>query len=231
VLVRAAGPELAISYALSGVLADPVIELYDQATGMVIASNDDWDPALAPTFAAVGAFEWTPGSKDAALVTTLDPGAYTAVVKGADGGTGLALVEVYEVTGPGSRLVNISTRSLVGRNDDVAIGGFAIAGTTAKAVVIRAAGPALNAGFGLNGVLADPVFEVHDQDTGEVIATADDWDEAYAESFDRVAAFPWLPESRDAALVTSLDPGAYTVIVRGRNDGTGVALIEIYEVP
>ncbi len=233
VLVRAAGPALNVSYSLAGVLNDPMIELHDQGTGGVVATNDDWDPGLVSTFAAVHAFAWTEGSKDAALVTTLDPGAYTAVVKGAGGGTGIALVEVYELTSGGvdARLVNISTRSLVGVDDSVQIGGFVIGGSTAKSVVIRAAGPALNASFGLNGVLADPVIELYDQGTGAVIATADDWEDAFAPHFDAVGAFPWTTGSKDAAMVTSLNPGAYTAIVRGQNGGSGVALVEVYEEP
>lgn len=233
VLVRAAGPELNVSHGLAGVLADPMIELHDQLTGAIVQANDDWDDALAPVFASVQAFPWTVGSKDAALLVTLEPGAYTAQVRGTDGGTGVALVEVYEVTGgvADARLVNISTRSLVGLVDDVQIGGFVIGGTTARAVVIRAAGPALNASFGLNGVLADPVIELHDQVSGAVIATADNWEEGFADHFAAVGAFPWIAGSKDAALVTMLAPGAYTVIVRGRNAGTGLALVEIYEEP
>lgn len=233
VLVRAAGPALGVVANLDGVLADPTIDLHDQASGAVVATNDDWSSTLAPAFAAVGAFPWTDGSKDAAILTTLAPGAYTAVVKGRDDGTGIALVEIYDASVglAGSRLENLSTRSLVGIENSVQIGGFVIGGTTARVIVIRAAGPALNASFGLNGVLADPVIELHDQGSGAVIATADDWDITASPHFTKVGAFPWLSDSRDAAMVRSLDPGAYTVIVRGKNGGTGVALVEIYEEP
>lgn len=238
VLIRAAGP--ALSGVVSGVLVDPSIELHDQDARTIIATNNDWSPALLPTFPAVGAFVslpgavgWIDGSKDAALLVTLDPGPYTAIVKGADGGTGNALVEAYEVAGTpnGPRFVNISARSLVGINHDVQIGGFVIAGDTAMSVVIRATGPELNDSFALNGVLADPVIELTVQSTGEAITSNDDWSAEAAPLFGAVGAFAWTPDSRDAAIVTSLEPGGYTVIVRGKNGGTGMALVEIYEMP
>jgi glucuronoarabinoxylan endo-1,4-beta-xylanase len=238
VLVRAAGPALA--GVVDNVLVDPIIELHDQDAGTIIATNNNWDSALLPTFSAVGAFVslqgavgWVDGSKDAALLVTLDPGPYTALVRGADGGTGNAIVEVYEVAGTptGPKLVNISTRSLVEAGLDVQIGGFVIAGHTAKSVVIRATGPELNDSFALNGVLADPVIELTVQSTGEVITSNDDWGAEAASLFGSVGAFAWTPESRDAAIVTSLEPGGYTVIVRGKNGGTGMALVEIYEKP
>lgn len=111
------------------------------------------------------------------------------------------------------------------------IGGFVIGGTTPRTVVIRAAGPALSVSFDVPGVLTDPVLELHDQINGGVLATADDWASDLATHFDAVGAFDWTPESRDAALVTMLSPGAYTVIVRGKNQTTGLALVEIYELP
>lgn len=253
VLIRAAGPELAGDpYNIPAVLEDPVIELHD-GSGAIIAGNNDWDPSLEATFAAAGAFAWTPGSKSAALAMQLDPGAYTAVVRGADGGAGVAIAEVYDIT-PGvgaSKLVNISTRSQVGIDDDVQIGGFYITGSTAKTVVIRASGPALNASFSYNGVVADPVIELRDSG-GALIASNDDWEPyrgprfvgyflpidpyfkrtgwitSVGEHFKAVGAFGWFSGSRDAAIVTSLDPGGYTVTVRGKNGGTGIALVEIY---
>jgi len=234
VLIRASGPSIAsVDPNLTGLLTDPMFDLTYQANGQLVASNDDWDPALAADFALAGAFAWTPGSKDAALVVTLDPGVYTALVRGADGGSGIALVEVYDLDAynPSSLLVNISTRSLSNAGDGVQIGGFFVTGDTAKSVVIRASGPALNANLALNGILADPVIDLVNQSTGVVIRTSDDWDIADAPDFGSVGAFPWTPESRDAAIVTSLNPGGYTVLVRGKNGGTGMALVEIYGRP
>ena len=230
VLIRASGP--AISGAVTGTLSDPSIELHDQATNTIIDSNDNWDPSLAPVFTQAGAFPWTEGSKDAAIVTTLNPGGYTAVVRGADGGTGVALVEIYALSGgSGSRLVNISTRSPVETGDKVQIGGFVIGGTTSKAVVIRASGPALHELVGMKGYLPDPVIELHDQATNTIIASSDNWEDGLEAQFAAVGAFPWSAGSKDAAMVLSLNPGPYTVVVRGRNNLTGVGLVEIYDLP
>ena len=228
-LIRAAGPTLNTNFGLTGVLADPALEVRDGATGAVIAANDNWDAALDATFTSVGAFPWPHGSKDAALVATFSPGAYTAIVNGHDGGTGIALVEVYDADATAdASMVNISTRSLVGVGDYVQIGGFALAGASSRTVVIRASGPALRKQFGLAESLSDPVIELHRQGSDAVIATNDDWDAELAPHFSAVGAFPWLTESKDAALVTTLDPGVYTIVVRGKSPTTGVALIEVY---
>ncbi|HVU32713.1 MAG TPA: immunoglobulin domain-containing protein [Opitutaceae bacterium] len=232
VVVRASGPALQSSFGLTGVLDDPMIELHDSATGAIVASNDNWDATLAPTFASLGAFPWTQDSRDAALQVTLPPGGYTAIVTGHNGSTGVALVEVYEADGAtASSLINLSTRSLVGTGDDVQIGGFVISGTTARTVVIRAAGPMLRKGFRLTGAVADPVIALQRLGDSEILASSDDWTSDLAAHFARVGAFSWLPETADAAIVTTLDPGAYTVLVRGKNATTGIALVELYAEP
>jgi hypothetical protein len=170
------------------------------------------------------------GSQDAALDVTLAPGAYTALVRGKNDGTGIALVEIYDADSrsTGNKLLNISSRTLVGSGDSVQIAGFVVGGSTAQTVVIRAAGPALAQVAGLGGTLADPSFELHDQASGVVVATADDWDASLASHFASVGAFPWSVGSKDAALVITLDPGAYTVVVRGKNGESGLALVEVY---
>lgn len=232
VLARAAGPALTETFGLTGVVLDPAFELHRLDPAQVVAANDDWDPALGSTFEAVHAFPWSPGSPDAASLLSLPPGAYTAVVRGSGGG-GIGLAEIYDaVAGPdGSRFVNLSTRSFVGVNDAVQIAGFVVGGVTATTVVIRASGPALAATFGLEGVLADPEIELHRQNSPVMLAYSDEWDESLIPYFAVVGAFPWKPDSADAALVTTLDPGAYTVVVRGKGGGTGLALVEVYEFP
>jgi hypothetical protein len=232
VLVRAAGPVLRTAFGLAGALDDPSLEVRDSATGAIVASNDDWDASLEPTFAALGAFAWTRGSKDAALVASLPPGTYTAIVRGAGASTGVALVEVYEAAGAtGSRLINISTRSFIGGDDHPQIGGFVVGGDGAMTVVVRASGPTIHKAFGLIGALADPVIELRRAGSSEPIATSDDWSAHLAPHFARVGAFAWPTESRDAAIVATLEPGAYSVVVRGQSNGAGLALVEVYAEP
>jgi glucuronoarabinoxylan endo-1,4-beta-xylanase len=233
VLVRAAGPVLGDRYQVPDSLADPVITLHDQATGAQVATNDNWDAALAPVFTACSAFSWTPGSKDAALVATLAPGAYTAVVRSATEATGVALVEIYETPGgpADSKLVNLSSRTLARIGADVQIAGFYIGGSTARTVLIRASGPALARVAGLSGTLADPIIELRDPATNRLLATTDNWDALAGTHFASAGAFAWRPDSRDAALLVTLDPGSYTAIVRDRNGGSGLALVEVYAMP
>jgi hypothetical protein len=229
VLIRAAGPALQAVANLPGCLTDPLIELHDQGANTLLTTNDNWDAGLASTFAAAGAFGWANNSKDAALAPTLAPGLYSVVVKGADAGTGTALVEVYDAdSASSSRLTNISTRSYVGTDSQVQIAGFTIAGSAPKRVLIRAAGPALNAVAGLSGYLPDPSLELHEQATGTIVATNDNWDAALAATFSRVGAFGWPAGSKDAALVMTLIPGAYSVIVKGTG-GNGIAIVEVYD--
>ena len=232
VLIRAAGPALA-TYFGSNVLADPTIDLYDQSTLTVTASNDNWDPSLASVFSSLGEFAFAAGSKDAAMTQTLKPGAYTAMVKGADGGSGIGLVEIYDAdpSNSASRLIALSTRSMVGTGDDVQIAGFVIAGATAQTVVLRASGPTLATDFNITGVLPDPVLELHDQSTGAVIATAEGWDSSLTAHFKAVGAYQWKPGTQDTALVMTLDPGVYTAIVKGKSNDTGVAIVEIFDEP
>ena len=231
VLVRAAGPVLRGSFGISGALDDPTLEVRDSA-GLVVASNDNWDSGLEPTFAAVGAFAWPRSSKDAAVLASLSPGTYTAIVRGRDSGTGVALLEVYDADAArGAGVVNLSARSFVGTDDNVQIGGFVLGGGGPRTVVIRATGPTLRKNFGVSGALTDPVIELRTAGRSEALATSDDWISFLAPHFASVGAFAWPTESRDAAIVTTLEPGAYSVIVRGKASGTGLALVEVYAEP
>jgi sugar lactone lactonase YvrE len=232
ILLRASGPAL-LPLGVTGVVSDPTLTLYSGSTEL--AQNDDWssDAAAIETAASrAGAFGWTRGSKDAALLVTLAPGNYTAHVSGKDNGTGTALIEAYEVdeVGTDATLLNISTRSEVRTGGDIQIAGFVIGGEGSKRVLIRATGPALTQ-FNVPGVLADPVITVYAGSSA--IAQADDWsaDEVNIEQANAQAgAFPLPRGSKDAAIVLTLQPGSYTVHVRGKNDGTGIALIEVYDL-
>jgi len=236
ILVRAVGPELN-RFGVAGTLADPVLTVISD-TGPV-AENDNWSTpdgeAMKAAFREVFAFGLADNSLDSALVAELAPGKYTAQVSGKDGGQGVALVEAYDLDAdPGERrLINISTRAVVGVGDKVLIPGLAIEGSAPKRLLIRAAGPELTR-FGVGGVLADPTIQVINADD-EVVAANDNWGDDNTEvtmaATSAANAFRLASGGRDAALVVTLPPGSYTVVVSGVDDTSGVALVEVYEVP
>jgi hypothetical protein len=224
ILVRAAGPALA-GFGLSGAMADPRLELYNDST--LVLSNDDWPANLATTFTSVGAFAFAPGSKDAAFVQSIQGG---RSIQARGTGAGVVLVEAYDLgTSNTPRLINVSARNRVGTGDDILIAGFNVTGTGEKQLLIRAVGPKLTA-FGVTGVLADPKLEVYNSG-GTKLTENDNWAASLASTFTAVGAFALDTGSRDAALLATLPPGAYTVQVRGADNGTGEALVEVYEVP
>jgi hypothetical protein len=191
--------------------------------------------ALKQAFREVFAFGLADASLDSALVATLAPGKYTAQISGKDGGRGVALVEAYDLdTDAGERrLINISTRAVVGVGDKVLIPGLVVDGTAPKRLLIRAVGPELTR-FNVAGVLADPELQVINADD-EIVAANDNWGDDNTEvttaATTAAKAFRLATGGRDAALVATLPPGSYTVVVRGVGDTSGVALVEIYEVP
>jgi len=228
-LIRASGPGL-IPYGVTNFYADPMFTVFNSG-GTVLAQNDNWSTSLSAAFASVGAFPLTPGSKDAALVTSLT-GPNTAVANGT--GSGIMLVEVYD-TDPSSstaKLVNVSARNQVGTGANILISGFVVDGTAARTLLIRGVGPALNDFFGVSGQLADPLLEIHQTVNGldTLIASNDNWDSSLTPVFDQVGAFRFLPGSKDAALVITLPPGIYSAELYGVNGGTGDGLIELYVV-
>jgi hypothetical protein len=237
VLLRATGPALT-GFGVQGALSNPRLQLYD-GTGKLILENDDWSGAETSTaISQVGAFSLVAGSKDAALVTTLKPGAYTMHV--IDGGeTGVALAEIYDASvNPQSeyqRLINISTRGEAGAGENVLIGGFIITGNAPKTVLVRGVGPGL-AAFGVGGTLADPRLRVYGP--SGLVAENDNWSTVAAEATATAAAgtqtgaFALVSGSKDAAVILTLNPGAYTAQVSAADGtSTGVALVEIYELP
>jgi len=237
-LIRADGPALT-QFGVTGVLAAPVLSVYNSGNTLV-ASNTGWgtntttSPAqIASVSTQVGAFALSANSADSAVLVTLPPGAYTVEIAGANGTSGIALAEVYEVASTGTRLTNISTRANVTATDLI-IPGFVIRGSGTDNLLIRADGPSL-AQFGLTGVLAAPVLTVYDQ-TNAVIATNTGWGTAtnpaqIASAAASVGAFAFTAGSADSAQLVSLAPGAYTVQVSGASSSSGVALAEVYETP
>lgn len=233
VAVRGVGPTLS-SFGVTGAMADPVLRIYSGST--LVAENDNWSAVDAATFARLGAFALPPGSKDAAVVLTLKPGAYTAQVSGS--AAGVALAEIYDAsTNPGvdyQRLVNISSRGEVTAGDGLLIGGFVVTGNSPKQLLIRGIGPSLGA-FGVSGVLADPRLRVYRD--GGILAENDNWSvipadaTSIADAGRRVGAFALQNGSKDAAVIVTLSPGAYTAQVMSNDGSPGTALIEIYELP
>ena len=250
-LIRAAGPALG-DLGVGTPLPDPLLTL-NNAAGTAIGANDNWDAsvdaaALSAASARLGAFAFKPGSRDSALLVTLPPGSYTAVVSGIAATVGNALIEVYDAdpdaaTSGSRRLVNLSTRGTVGTGDDALIAGLVVAGPAPRTFLIRAVGPTLTrAPFNLSGALLDPFLQLFRDQT--LLRENDDLDApltgvpALRAAGDRVGAFRLL-ESRITALRSGLDsvmlvtlaPGAYTAKVTGFEGATGIALIEIYEMP
>ena len=232
VLIRGIGPTLA-GFGLSGVYLDPRLELYNQTTGAMIDANDDWPASLASTFASLGAFPLTPGSKDAAVLRSVT-GPNSAMLKGS--GAGIALVEVYDAgTGYSPRLVSVSARNFVGTGANVLITGFVVDGSVAKTLLIRGVGPKL-AAYGVSGTLTDPKLEIYNQ-AGAKIAENDNWSAnptnavALQTAFTATGAFALDAAGKDAALLITLPPGLYSAMVSGADGGTGEALVEVYEMP
>jgi len=236
VLIRAVGPTLD-GFGVTGTLTDPKLELYNSG-GVKIVENDNFNPADAPTFASVGAFALNAGARDAALVITLSPGSYTAQVTGVGGASGVALVEVYELSGGNPRLINLSTRAQVGTGGNILIPGLTIAsGTGTRRLLLRAIGPTL-AGFGVSGTLNDPRLELYAGATK--VAENDNWGipvgsgvadaVTLTAAFARSGAFALTAGSRDAALLIELAAGSYTLQVSGVGNTTGTALVEIYDL-
>ena len=227
VILRAIGPSL-LGSGLNDVLADPILELRDTGGGLITA-NDNWrdDEASASELITIGLAP--ANDAESALIITLLPGHYTAIIGGNNGTTGLALVEVYDGDlAADSQLANISTRGFVGTNDRVLIGGFVIGGNGRAngRVVIRAIGPSLSA-FGVTGALQNPVLALKNAN-GSTVMSNDDWQEAQELEINQTGLAP--AEMRESALVTSLSDGHYTAIVSGQGDATGVAVVEVYIV-
>lgn len=221
VLVRARGPDLS-NFGVPGALSDPMLTLYSGQS--VIASNDNWQSDAAAEQAITATGYAPANAKESAVLNTLNPGAYTAIVSGVGGATGVGIVEVFEVDHPEVPLVNIATRALVQTGDNVMIGGFIISGTAPQTVLIRARGPDLT-NYGVPGALANPTLSLYTGQT--VIATNDDWGSA-SNAQDIQASGLAPANSLESAILMTLQPGAYTVIVSGVGGGTGVGIVEVF---
>lgn len=224
VILRAIGPSLS-AIGVTGALADPQMELRD-AGGTFIDGNDDWPESLdAGEIISSGLAP--SDAHEAAIVARLAPGSYTVIVSGAASSSGIGLVESYTLDTSATHAANISTRGRVGADDEALIGGFIIGGQTSKTLLVRALGPSLGT-IGVAGALADPSVELRNGD-GQLVALNDDWGSGTQAG--EINADGFAPnDTREAAVLATLAPGAYTAIVRGENGGEGVGLVEIYDL-
>ncbi|XOV89516.1 MAG: hypothetical protein ACFHX7_06430 [Pseudomonadota bacterium] len=224
VVIRARGPALADA-GVTGALLDPEMALFSGAT--VIDSNDNWETHPGVDLIPED-LKPTSYPNEAVIATTLAPGAYTAIVGGKDGTTGIGLVEIFEVTDTGvTRLQNIATRGFVDTGDGVLIGGLVISGTEPKKVVIRAKGPSLTE-QGVPGALANPRIAIFSG--ASVIKTNDSWDSEDNLDKEKIPLDLRPTNSLEATVYMELAPGPYTAIVDGSDGGTGVGIVEVFEV-
>ncbi|MBS0632886.1 MAG: PD40 domain-containing protein [Verrucomicrobia bacterium] len=244
ILIRAVGPSL--PGGLTGLLPDPQIQLFNSSGATIPGGyNNDWPTGLSPTFSAVGAFSLPAGSKDAAVLLTLNPGVYSAQVSDVSGASGLALVELYDVDNQAAfstqKMVNISTRGQVGTGNNILIAGFVVNGTSPKKVLVRGVGPAI-AQYLPGATLVDPIVRIvriaslAGVSDGSTIRENDNWEVGndpalVVDAGSRVGATPLASGSKDAAILMTLPPGIYSAQLFGNNNGTGIGLVEVYEVP
>jgi hypothetical protein len=243
VIIRAIGPELT-QYGVPNVLGNPTLELHD-CTGALIASNDNWQHTIIGGIITRGQVldiqnsGYAPGDpSESAIIADLPAGNYTAIVRGINNTTGVTLVEVYDLSPEtGSILGNISTRSFVQTGDNVMIGGFIVQGTQPKRVIIRAIGPELSVPpFNIPNALANPTLELHDS-AGALIASNDNWQFTIIGGIITSDQGVEIRQSGHApgnplesAIIADLPAGNYTAIVRGVQNTTGVALVEVYDL-
>ena len=225
VIVRALGPSLT-SYGVAGALADPIVELHDH-TGAIIASNDNWKDTQQSQIVATNLAPHD--DHESAIVITLAPGAYTAIAHGVSNTSGVVLLEIYDLDpSANARLSNVSARGYVDLGDNVLIGGAILGAGNGgvNLVVARALGPSLRS-FGVQNAMQNPVLQLHNQQ-GTLLDSNDNWKDGNQQAIRDNGLAP--SDDHEAAIFAVLPPGAYTAIVVGKNNTTGVALVEFYNL-
>jgi len=227
VLLRGIGPSLA-AFGIADALANPTLDLR-RPDGTRIRANDNWrdDPVQAAAIEATG----IPPQNDleAANIETLDPGSYTVILRGMGMTTGVGLVEVYDLNqGVSSKLANLSTRAFVDTGNNIVIAGFVLGGNSGNdRVVARGIGPSLT-GFGVANALADPTLELRDSN-GALLASNNDWQDNPAQAAELTAAGLAPTNNLESGIAITHSPGAYTALLAGLNNGTGVGVVEVYD--
>jgi len=224
VLIRAIGPSLTGS-GIPGALADPVLELHGPGTFVTI-TNDNWRDTQEAEIQATGIPPTN--NLESAISANLAPGGYTAIVKGKNNSSGVALVEVYDLQQSVGKLANISTRAFVSTGSNVVIAGFILGNNGGNdRIAVRGLGPSLTAA-GLSNVLADPILELRDAN-GVLRASNNDWQDNPAQAAELIAAGLAPTNSLESGIASTLPPGAYTALLAGLNNGTGIGLVEVYD--
>jgi hypothetical protein len=225
ILLRAIGPTLSVPEIQ--VLADPVLELH--RSGAATITNDNWrdDPVQEAAILATG-FEPN-NNLEAAIDTTLNPGAYTVVVRGKNNTSGIALVEVYDLSqAVPAKLANISTRAFVSTGADIVIAGFILGGNTGHdRIVLRGLGPSLTA-LGVANALVNPVLDLRDHN-GALLSANNNWQDDPAQAAELTAAGLAPTNPLESGIAATLPPGQYTALLSGLNNATGVGLVEVYD--
>jgi hypothetical protein len=226
VVLRGMGPVVA-KFGITDFLADPVLELRNSSNALV-QKNDDWKDDQRSEIE--GTFFEPGDDRESVIIRTLDPGDYTALLTGKNQTTGVGLVEVYDGdTVVDSQLANISTRGFVRTGDHVMIGGFILGKNSANAkIAVRGRGPSL-AQSGLSPVLADPTLELRDSN-GTTLISNDDWESDSASAAKLTANGLAPSDPKESGIFTELPPGQFTAILAGKDGGTGIGLVEIYNV-
>jgi hypothetical protein len=218
VILRAISPPLG-----ENVLQDPILYLHDSSN--LLQTNDDW--RYGPELEIEASQLAPPGDYDSTVIAVLAPGNYTAITRGYANSTGIALVEAYDPDpASGSRLAQMSTRGHVRTGNDILIGGFVVLNGATR-VMLRAIGPELMA-FNISDALQNPTLELRDGN-GSLIEANDDWKNDNQQAISDTGLAP--TNDRESAIVRNLVPASYTALIRGKNDSTGIALVEIYRLP
>ena len=222
VLIRAIGPSLT-GLGIPNALANPVLELHGPGAFATV-TNDNWTDTQTAEIAATGI---PPTHQlESAILATLAPGAYTAIMRGSGQASGVALVEVYDLSQGGkSELANLSTRAFVSTDNNIVIAGFMLAGN--DRIVVRGIGPSLTA-MGVPNALANPILELRDNN-GTLLLANDNWQDNQLPAAELIAAGLAPSNNLESAIVATLPAGIYTVLLSGQNNGTGVGVVEVYD--
>jgi YVTN family beta-propeller protein len=231
VAFRAIGPSLS-QIGIAGAMTDPTLELHDD-NNAIIATNDDWQTTqiggviTSSQASEIQSAGLAPSQgAESVIIAVLPPGNYTAVLKGKNNTTGIAVVETYDLDRTAdSKLGNIATRGLV-QKGDVMIGGTIITGNSPANVLVLALGPSL-AGAAISNPLADPMLELRDA-SGTLEASNDDWRSSQETAIQNTGLAP--TNNAESAILATVLPGSHTALVRGKNNGTGVAVVAIYQL-